>query len=128
MQNKNKRRSGAMPKYTDAFKRQVAMDYLSCTDAPQVVAERWGVASGTIVVKFASWYRSYGDKVEAAPAPLTDEDKGDLKKMAARVKELEALLEKERLRTLGLDTMIEIAEQELGIDIRKKSGTKQSRQ
>jgi hypothetical protein len=37
---------------------------------------------------------------------------------------LEKELEYEKLRTLALDTMINIAERELNIPIRKKSGAK----
>ncbi|MBL7904321.1 MAG: hypothetical protein JNL22_04805 [Bacteroidales bacterium] len=41
-----------------------------------------------------------------------------------RIKQLEAALEHERLRTLALNTMIDIAERDLKIPIRKKSGAK----
>jgi translation initiation factor 2B subunit (eIF-2B alpha/beta/delta family) len=47
------------------------------------------------------------------------------RKLETKVKELEKALEQERLRTLALDTMINIAERDLKISIRKKSGTKQ---
>lgn len=39
---------------------------------------------------------------------------------------LEKQLEWEKLRAHALDTMINVAERELNIDIRKKHGTKQS--
>ncbi len=42
-----------------------------------------------------------------------------------KVKELSAELEKSKLRVLTLETMIEVAEEDLNIKIRKKSGTKQ---
>ena len=45
--------------------------------------------------------------------------------LEAKVKELEKALEYEKLRSLALDTMINIAEDKLKISIRKKSGTKQ---
>ena len=44
-----------------------------------------------------------------------------------RIKELERLLEDERLRSLAYSTMIDVAEEELGVPIRKKSGPKQSK-
>jgi capsule polysaccharide export protein KpsE/RkpR len=47
------------------------------------------------------------------------------RKLEAKIKELEKALEHERLRTLALNTMINIAERDLKISIRKKSGTKQ---
>ena len=51
------------------------------------------------------------------------EHQTDLEKKVAL---LEKQLEWEKLRSLALDTMINVAERELNIDIRKKPGTKQS--
>lgn len=42
------------------------------------------------------------------------------------VRELQRQLEMERLRTELLNTMIDIAEDQLGVDIRKKPGAKRS--
>ena len=42
-----------------------------------------------------------------------------------KIEVLEKQLEWEKLRTMALDTMINVAERELNIDIRKKPGTKQ---
>ena len=51
-------------------------------------------------------------------------DKEDLIK---RIKELERKLEDEQIRSQGLSKMIDIAEEQLKITIRKKSITKQSK-
>jgi hypothetical protein len=50
---------------------------------------------------------------------------GKEKALESRVKQLEKELEHEKLRTHALDTMINIAERELKIPIRKKPGAKQ---
>ncbi len=50
------------------------------------------------------------------------EDQSDLEK---KIEVLEKQLEWEKLRSLALDTMINVAERELNIGIRKKPGTKQ---
>ena len=50
------------------------------------------------------------------------QDQSDLEK---KIEVLEKQLEWEKLRSLALDTMINVAERELNIDIRKKPGTKQ---
>lgn len=52
---------------------------------------------------------------------LNDESK---EKLLSRIKELEKMLEMEKLRTEGYELMIDIAERELKIPIRKKSNTK----
>ncbi len=51
-------------------------------------------------------------------------EQSDLEK---KIEVLEKQLEWEKLRTLALDTMINIAERELNISIRKKPGSPQSR-
>jgi transposase len=47
--------------------------------------------------------------------------------LLSRIKELEKQLDQAQLRAVGFETMIEIAEKELRIEIRKKSVTKQSK-
>jgi len=44
-----------------------------------------------------------------------------------QLRQLERALEEANLKIIGLETMINIAEKDLKIDIRKKSGTKQSK-
>ena len=48
-----------------------------------------------------------------------------IESLEARLKELQAELDREKLKNLALTTMIEVAEEELHIDIRKKAGAKQ---
>ena len=43
----------------------------------------------------------------------------------AAIEQLQSELNRERLKNLALTTMIEVAEEELHIDIRKKAGAKQ---
>jgi len=50
---------------------------------------------------------------------LSDQEK-DL-----RIKSLEKALEMEKLRSRGFEVMIDVAEKQLNIPIRKKAGTKQ---
>lgn len=58
-------------------------------------------------------------KIESVPGPPMEESEA----MEAMRKELEET----RLKLLALETMIDVAEEELGVNIRKKSGTKQSK-
>ena len=45
--------------------------------------------------------------------------------LEARIKQLEQELKNEKLKALAYKTMIEVAEEELGVDISKKAGAKQ---
>ena len=48
-----------------------------------------------------------------------------IESLEARLKELQSELDREKLKNLALTTMIEVAEEELHINIRKKAGAKQ---
>ena len=55
-------------------------------------------------------------------APEEKQEKGALER---RVKELEKALEQAKFKNIAIETMIDIAEEQLKISIRKKSGPKQ---
>lgn len=59
-------------------------------------------------------------------ANMTEEQKMNL--LERRVKELTKFLEDAKLKNSSLETMIQIAEEDLHIKIRKKRGTKQSKE
>ena len=80
----------------------------------------------------SQWLRKFGpesktlivDKFSKKPQkPLPDTPEG----MISRIKELEEALERERLNTLAANKIIDIAERDLKISIRKKSGARQSK-
>lgn len=54
---------------------------------------------------------------------MTEEQK--IKALQKKVKELTKALEQAKLKSDSLETMVQVAEQELHIKIRKKRGTKQ---
>lgn len=57
---------------------------------------------------------------------MTEEEKTNLKAVQKRVKELEKSLEQANVLIYGLNSMIDYAEKEFELPIRKKRGTKQS--
>lgn len=114
-------------KYTDAFKRMVVREALngaSCVElAKKYDLPHFNTATG--------WKRHLRHRVDDMDtiqiAPLSKEDKKDLAAMKQRVQDLERSLSNANLKITGLEIMIDVAEKELGVNIRKKSGTKQSR-
>ena len=75
------------------------------------------------------WLKEYSitpDKVDPPSLCIqSNSDRIGNRKQSAKEKELEAALKAAQLKILGLETMIEVAETELNVSIRKKSGTKQ---
>ncbi len=76
-----------------------------------------------------SWVHLYRQKMQTGlvtlPAMKANQ-KGDIQALKQRNEELEEALQQANLLILALNTMIEVAEKELNVPIRKKSGTKRS--
>ena len=80
----------------------------------RILAKKYGLSASTI-------YRMV-NKDELIDKALRSEKT----ELPDDVKQLKELLRKERLKTELLNNIIDIADKELGINIRKKSGTKRS--
>jgi len=76
-----------------------------------------------------NWVSHYQRKIQTglfvAPA-MTRTQKQDLQALQQRNQELTHMLQEANLLLLALNTLIEVAEQEWKIPIRKKAGTKRS--
>ena len=117
--------------YTKEFKERVLLDYQNGTESVSKVALRYQVNRDTV----ASWvYRKEPESDSGKSINFVPSDTSFMqgKKitspelMEVRIEELEHQLKMEQMRSLCLNEMIDIAERELKIDIRKKSGTRQS--
>ncbi len=93
-------------------------------DVNQVMADL-GIHSGYTL---RSWVQLYRQRIQTGlitlPA-MKKAQKQDVEALKQRNGELEQALQQANLLILALNTMIEVAEKELKVPIRKKSGTKQ---
>ncbi|WEA01738.1 transposase [Mucilaginibacter sp. SJ] len=116
-------------RYSDDFKREIVELYLTSDLTQQAIADKFGIATHSSIQQ---WVRKFGGEFRT---PVMDtppqKPKSDLpytpEGMARRIQELEEALERERLTNLATNKMIDVAERDLNISIRKKSGAKQSR-
>ena len=116
--------------YSESFKERVLAAYYNSNESVSVIALRFEISRDTV----SSWiYRkrtavNSRKRVKLAPLQSTfmngKEFSSDEKDM--RIKELERTLSIEKMRSECLEKMIEIAERDLKISVRKKSGAKQS--
>jgi len=109
--------------YESSFKIAVAREYLTSDLGYKALAKKYGLEEHhTTVRHFVRWYQKHypqglsaQESVEQKPADLSVDDK-----------DLHQQLQQANLKIAGLEMLIEIARKELGIDIIKKAGTKQS--
>ena len=122
-----KNKPGGKAIYDESLKIAVARAYITGNLSFSQVAEKFKIAGGREVVGgFVKWYRKhYQEELLSTNTSPPNLNKDNNTEQQKRVKELEKELSHANLKIAALEIMIEIAEKELGIDIRKKPGTKQ---
>ena len=71
------------------------------------------------------WQKQYASDIDFTLPVMTEKEKAKSDAAHKRMKELEKQLEHAQMKNIALETMIDIAEEQLKIVIRKKSGPKQ---
>ena len=74
---------------------------------------------------YRRWQLKYSDQIYLSLQAMSGKERTDVKALEKRIKELEKQLELAKMKNVGLNTMIDIAEQDYKLEIRKKSGPKQ---
>lgn len=115
-------------RYPNDFKRKIALEYLSGRFSYAVAAEEYGLKDKAVVREFVRWYLRNNELSEVNESiPMSKKAKSASNpidaSMEKRIKELEEQLRLSQLKVELLETMIDIAEDQLHIDIRKKSGS-----
>jgi transposase-like protein len=113
-------------KYESSFKRKVISELLSGSITWSGLLRKYEL-SGSSLSRWQQWYKQDQQSLLSSQAmsennPAKDQDSG-------QPSDIEMLREELRLAKLKLtclETLIDVTEQELGIDIRKNAGTKSS--
>lgn len=71
------------------------------------------------------WRKKYASSMFLSLPPMTEQEKQELAALQKQLKAMEKQLEDARMRNIALSTLIDVAEETLKIDIRKKPGAKQ---
>jgi hypothetical protein len=71
------------------------------------------------------WQKQFSSDIILTLPVMTEKEKQKLQALQKRLKELERQLEDAQMKNIALETMIDVAEEQLRIPIRKKSGPKQ---
>jgi len=127
MQEKKKRRN-AKSKYSPAIVRAVLYDVQTSSQTLAQIGLKYGLPKGCGSM-ISKWVKKYSSEFSAMKELQPTAVNTDILLSAAKIereKELQKQLEEAKRRIICLETMIDIAEREIGVDIRKKSGTKQS--
>jgi transposase len=113
-----KRVMGRSSTYDDAFKIAIAREYLTGEFSYDQLAKRHNLPGPGTTRHFVNWYKRWLNKNETDPEEPA-------RQTAEETLGLEGKLKQANLRITALEMLIKVAEEELGIQIIKKSGTKQ---
>ena len=111
--------------YEISFRRwlisQIDAGKMSFTDA----RDRFNLNSQEYTKILRNWQTRYSDELHLSLQAMSSKERADNKALEKRIKELEKQLELAQMKNVALNTMIDIAEKDYKLEIRKKSGPKQ---
>jgi BMFP domain-containing protein YqiC len=71
-----------------------------------------------------NWLRRYSSDLEVSLPVMTEKERIKLEALQKRINELEKQLENAQMKNIALETLIDVAEENLKVPIRKKAGAK----
>lgn len=115
--------------FPDELKFKIVQEYVQSSISKKDLMQKYGVRGNSCIM---NWMRKFGlsyptEEQIKVNNQVTKESRKtpQERELEQKLKTLEQELEYEKLRTKALNTLIDIAEEELKISIRKKSGAKQ---
>lgn len=111
--------------YEISFRRWLVSQIDSGQMSYQDARDRFHLSPGEYKKIIKNWQTRYSDELHLSLQAMTTKDRADNDKLEKRINELEKLLEMAQMKNVALNTMIDIAEQDYKLEIRKKSGPKQ---
>jgi transposase-like protein len=114
----------ASKSYSEEFKLSVVQKVLAGNFTKEEARRLYGIKSKSAILE---WTRQYSGEKGFDKRGKVLKTKQTLAEQSARILELEESLRIEKLKVALSNKMIDIAEEEYGIKIRKKSGAEQSK-
>jgi transposase-like protein len=113
--------------FTEAFRRHVVGEVESGRISRSEASRRYGILGHSTILK---WCRKYGKlpshRNMKAGSKRMDKKEIELLRLENEIKTLRQELEDARFKNVVLETLVDVAERELQIPIRKKYGAKRS--
>ncbi len=111
--------------YEVSFRRWLISQIDSENMSMNEVRDRFQLKQVNIKRTLRRWQELYSDELHLSLNAMSSKDRADNSKLEKRIEELEKQLEFAQMKNVALNTMIDIAEQDYKLSIRKKSGPKQ---
>jgi hypothetical protein len=113
-----------LSKYEVSFRRWLVCEIESGRMSWQEARTRFGMPYHFNQL-YKDWQQRYSDQIILTLPLMSAEDRTKNQELEKRVRELEKQLELAQMKVVALNTVIDIAEKNYKLEIRKKSGPKQ---
>lgn len=117
--------NGKLGVYEPSFRRWLVRELVECRMSPGEAVKRFNFNPVSGFKLLSDWRKKYGTSMVLALPEMNEKDKSDLLLAQSRVAALEKQIEDLQMQVIARDTLIDVAEELLNIDIRKKPGAKQ---
>jgi hypothetical protein len=109
----------------EAFRRWIVREIVSGRMSQKQAIDRFdfGVKDGFNLLRY--WIKRYNPSIPVTLPVMTEKERQKIEMLQKQLKALEKNLENAQMKNIALETMIDVAEEQLKIKIRKKSGPKQ---
>ena len=114
-----------LSKYETSFRRWLVSEIESGRMSLPEARQRFKLPRHFDALYKQHWHPKYSDQIHLSLSLMSAQERTEIKALEKRNKELEKQLELAQMKTVALNVMIDIAEQDYKLEIRKKSGPKQ---
>lgn len=111
--------------YEVSFRRWLVAQIDAGNMSYQEARERFSLSRFEYKKIIKRWQERYSDEIHISLQMMSAKERTDHKALEKRIRELEKQLERAQMKNVALNTMIDIAENDYKLEIRKKSGPKQ---
>jgi polyhydroxyalkanoate synthesis regulator phasin len=113
-----------LSKYETSFRRWLVCEIESGLMSWQEARSRFNLPH-RFDKAYKEWQKKYSDQIILTLPLMSAEERTNNQELEKRVRELEKQLELAQMKVVALNTIIDIAEKNYKLEIRKKSGPKQ---
>ena len=112
--------------FSDEFKERLVLLVMYRNQSVREVTKSYRLPNSYILVNWITQYKKKLEKGAVTVVAIDPKKKNDKAALNQQIKQLEKALEKANVLIYGLNAMIDYAEKELKVPVRKKRGSKQS--
>jgi len=109
----------------EAFRRWLIREIVSGRMTQKQAISRFDFGVKNDYKLLHDWIKRYSPSIPVTLPVMTEKERQKLESLQKQLKALEKDLEHAQMKNIALETMIDVAEEQLKIKIRKKSGPKQ---